>query len=133
MKPGTRIVSYEFNMAEWQPDEIVEIYGSHNLYFWVVPARVDGVWKLRAGDEGYQLLLDQSFQRISGQVELGGKMRVSLREPRLRGDRISFTLVDEHGMRRDFSGSVAGARMSGAMKPQNGAAVPFTAFKSSKD
>jgi SAM-dependent methyltransferase len=130
MRPGTRIVSYEFNMAEWEPDEIVEVYGSHNLYFWVVPARVDGVWKLRAGDEGYQLAFDQTFQRISGSVELGGKMRLTLREPRLRGDRIWFTLVDEQGVRRDFSGRVTGARMSGAMKPQNGAALPFTASRS---
>ncbi len=129
MKPGTRIVSYAFDMAEWAPDEIVEVYGSHNLYFWVVPARVEGVWKLRAGEDSYQLSLDQSFQRISGRVELGGKMRVSLREPRLRGDRIGFALVDELGVRREFSGRVTGARMSGAMKPLNGAAVPFAASK----
>ncbi len=80
MKPGTRIVSYEFNMAEWAPDEILEFYGSHNLYFWVVPAKVDGVWKLRAGDLSYRAPRSTSgFQTISGSAELG-TMKVSLRE-----------------------------------------------------
>ncbi len=129
MKPGTRVVSYEFNMAEWEPDEITEIYGSHNVYFWVVPAPVSGIWRLRAAEERYQLALDQSFQRISGNVELGAKMRMSLRDARLRGDQIGFTLVDAQGVRREFSARVAGRRMVGTMKLQNQPSVPFTATR----
>lgn len=61
LKPGTRIVSHEFNMGEWKPQQVVKVLGpkqgenflyrdescyttlapseqrEHTLYFWVVP------------------------------------------------------------------------------------------------
>lgn len=38
LKPGTRIVSYGFDMGDWAPDTAVEV-GSSTLYVWVVPNR----------------------------------------------------------------------------------------------
>lgn len=37
LKPGTRIVSHDFDMGEWKPDKILEVEG-HTVYFWVIPA-----------------------------------------------------------------------------------------------
>ena len=37
LKPGTRIVSHQFDMGEWQPQKKVEING-RSIYFWTVPS-----------------------------------------------------------------------------------------------
>ena len=38
LKPGTRIVSHQFDMAEWKPEKKVELNG-RTIYFWTIPAR----------------------------------------------------------------------------------------------
>ena len=38
LKPGTRIVSHDFKMGDWQPEQTIEM-GEHSVYFWTVPAR----------------------------------------------------------------------------------------------
>ncbi len=38
LKPGTRIVSHQFDMAEWQPEKRVEL-GGRTIYFWTIPAK----------------------------------------------------------------------------------------------
>ena len=37
LKPGTRIVSHDFDMGDWKPDKQVKV-GTRNVYFWTVPA-----------------------------------------------------------------------------------------------
>jgi SAM-dependent methyltransferase len=43
LKPGTRIVSHNYDMGDWKPDKAIRVdfpYGSsHMVYFWVVPPR----------------------------------------------------------------------------------------------
>ena len=39
LRPGTRVVSHDFHMAEWTPDETKEVDGTL-LYLWRVPAEV---------------------------------------------------------------------------------------------
>jgi tRNA G37 N-methylase Trm5 len=38
LKPGTRIVSHQFEMGKWKPEKVVELNG-RTIYFWTVPAR----------------------------------------------------------------------------------------------
>ena len=38
LKPGTRIVSHQFDMGDWQPRDKVELNG-RTIYFWTVPER----------------------------------------------------------------------------------------------
>lgn len=38
LKPGTRIVSHQFDMAEWKPEKTVELNG-RSIYFWTIPAK----------------------------------------------------------------------------------------------
>lgn len=43
LKPGTRIVSHDFDMGEWKPEKVVQVQGpsrQHTLYYWVVPKQV---------------------------------------------------------------------------------------------
>jgi ribosomal protein L11 methylase PrmA len=37
LKPGTRIVSHDFDMGDWAPEKTVELDG-HTIYLWTVPA-----------------------------------------------------------------------------------------------
>ena len=87
---------------------------------------MSGVWRLEAGGQRRQVVFEQKFQHITGSVEMGQK-KVGLRHARLRGKEIWFSLVDDAGVRHDFSGRVNGKHMSGTVKPDNGPAAPFSA------
>ena len=54
MKPGTRVVSNSFDMGDWTPDERVTVTEGCTNYcnalFWIVPANVQGKWKLPNGE-----------------------------------------------------------------------------------
>jgi hypothetical protein len=100
--------------------------GASDIFFWVVPAKVAGVWQWELPLSGkplaYELKLDQTYQKISGSVVAGGRA-VKLEGARLRGDEIRFgftTDVNGSPVKHQFSGKVAGdvvtgsARLSGA-------------------
>lgn len=90
LKPGTRIVSNSFDMGEWKPDETVNAgEGCTNwctAYLWIVPAKVEGTWKLPQGE----LALKQTFQMVSGTLKTGGNTQ-QISNGKLNGDQISFT------------------------------------------
>jgi SAM-dependent methyltransferase len=94
LKPGTRIVSNTFNMAEWKSDFEVtteENWNSWNTaHLWIVPAKVGGTWKFGNGE----LDLRQEFQFVSGILNSGGKS-LSVTDGRLTGNSISFTINNE--------------------------------------
>jgi SAM-dependent methyltransferase len=108
LAPGTRVVSNTFHMAEWEADETVRVDGECTSWctalFWVVPARVDGTWRLPDGE----LTLDQEFQLVSGALRTAtGTVPV---EGRLRGTDISFTAGNLR-----YEGRVDGGTMQGTV------------------
>ena len=131
MRPGTRVVAHAFNMEDWEADETSDVEG-RRTYLWIVPASVAGRWALElsgaGGPEKLSLNIDQKFQRIEGVVYLGSIL-AGLREPRLSGFRISFAYVDNHGMRRDFTGRVSGGTMEGSFRTDGGAEGRWTAAR----
>src|SRR4029453_8412973 len=64
LKPGTRIVSNSFTMGEWDADQTETISGDCTSWctalFWIVPAKVEGTWKMAQGT----LTLKQTFQML---------------------------------------------------------------------
>ncbi len=111
LKAGTRVVSHQFTLGDWEADEqaIVE---RANGYLWVVPAKAAGKWQLRLGEDIYELDLEQEYQMLRGSAERQGK-RSPVIGARLRGEDIRFLFVDRNGDPRSFSGRVAGAAMQG--------------------
>ena len=88
LKPGTRIVSNSFDMEEWKPDQTENVEGCSNwctAHLWIVPAKVDGNWKLPQGE----LTIKQTFQMISGTLKNGNAS--SQISGKLNGDQISFS------------------------------------------
>ena len=105
LKPGTRIVSNTFDMAEWKPDETANLAGCSSwctAHLWIVPAKVGGVWTTSQGE----LTLKQTFQMISGTLKSGNAAtQVS---GKLNGDQITFTAGNVQ-----YSGRVSGNSMEG--------------------
>jgi SAM-dependent methyltransferase len=128
MKPGTRVVSHSFTMDDWEADEISSFDG-RRAYYWVVPANVMGSWTLEAAGERHDMSFEQKFQKIDGQISLGGQLQGGLREARLSGFRITFAYVDSKGVRRDFAGTVTGNRMEGSFRGDNNTEGRWVAAK----
>jgi len=125
MKPGTRIVSNQFDLGDWAPDETADL-GGRLAYLWVVPAQVAGTWKLEVpATRDFELTLQQGFQRVAGWVKVANG-RSSLRDPILSGNRLRFALVDDKGLLFEFDGRVDGRKISGDVRIAGGAPAPFS-------
>lgn len=108
MKPGTRLVSNAFDMGDWVPDETAETPDCTQwckALLWIVPAKVEGSWRLPQGD----LTLKQSFQMLSGTL-VAGSGATPIINGRLRGEQITF---DAGGAR--YTGRVNGDTIEGTV------------------
>jgi len=119
LKPGTRVVAHDFNMDDWKPDLTASVRGhSSTIYFWIVPAKVEGRWSLRTGDARvHELDITQTYQEIQVAVQASGR-RAAVRDERLDGARITFTLVDadDYLKRYRYEGRVSGDTIEGTMR-----------------
>lgn len=125
LRPGSRVVSYEFDMYDWQPDKMGRL-GRNKYYFWVIPAEVAGKWRWSLpsakGEENFMLNLVQKFQEIDGMITTPVQT-VSPLEAYLVGNQISFLLryrpsgklVEMH-----FSGRVNGNTINGSVEVNSG-------------
>ncbi len=133
LRPGTRIVSHDFDMGDWKPDRMGLIrqvrydYPDLNyvrdapFYYWVIPTNVSGTWRwsipASTPNRPYTLRLDQKFQEISGQVSEEGQ-GVKIDDARLVGDRLSFMLrseMDKQNVVMHFDGRVSGDTIKGSI------------------
>lgn len=117
MRPGTRVVSNEFDMGDWHYDERRRV-GRTNIFLWTVPAEVDGNWTLTDNGHSVSLALDQEFQRFTGTVDGNGRVE----QGRLNGANIRFIANAGRG-RHVFEGRVEGNRMTGTGANANWSAV----------
>lgn len=141
LKPGTRIVSHDFPFGDWKPDretsvDVPEKYGTpgqwkSTLFYWVVPAQVQGTWQLNApaiSPEPVPLTLQQQFQMLEGAVNARGK-RVPVAGGKVEADQVAFKLAMPTGGTYDFRGAIDGERMRGEVV-QGGRSFAWTATKS---
>jgi SAM-dependent methyltransferase len=74
LKPGTRIVSHQYAMGEWQPDKTL-------ISIWIVPAPVAGIWRGKIetehGPQDLQLTLHQRLSEVTGTFQLSGKTNLT--------------------------------------------------------
>jgi SAM-dependent methyltransferase len=127
LRPGDRIVSHSFDMAEWKPDQTADVDTegfSRMAYYWVLPAGVAGSWrwdKLAAdGGKAVQLRLHQRFQAVSGSCTVGGQ-EVPIRDAKLKGSELSFTVtrpVDGKPLTLRYTGRASGDTITGTVQPQ---------------
>ncbi|MGB7294505.1 MAG: class I SAM-dependent methyltransferase [Candidatus Aminicenantales bacterium] len=124
LRPGTRIVSHNYAMDTWKPDDSTVVMvneQSHSVYFWVVPANLSGIWKGTWADGGqasnFSLKIEQHFQWPGGTMNLEGT-EIWLSAIRLSGDRLEFTAKSEDDAsipRLVFTGRASGNEMKGTV------------------
>lgn len=128
LKPGTRLVSHDFDMGDWQPDEHVRMDatdkfsgagGDSDIYLWIVPAKVAGSWRTRltAGGkpQSYDIRLEQKYQSVGGTVHVNGRP-AQIQGATLRGAALSIAFTAEVNgapVKHRFSGRVDGGRIAG--------------------
>jgi hypothetical protein len=129
LKPGTRVVSHDWDMGEWKPDARAVLEGltkpvmpiqASTAYLWIVPAKVAGSWRLQfeggTAEEVMELELTQRFQEIAG-VATRTRGRTMLQSAHLRGPEIRFAVIDETqrpSIPMQLFGRVYGDTMEGA-------------------
>ncbi|HYG97685.1 MAG TPA: methyltransferase domain-containing protein [Terriglobales bacterium] len=123
LKPGTPVVSHDFDMGDWKPVETKTVNADgrdHTIYKWVIPAHAAGVWqfKSRQGEDKYEIAIRQHLQDVSGILRRDGQ-EVALRSMRLNGNRIEFELPDGG----HFSGAVGRQAISGVLRNSDGTKI----------
>jgi SAM-dependent methyltransferase len=77
LRPGTRIVSHDWDMGDWEPDKTITLdvpdkavglEKKSKVHLWVVPARIEGDWCGTGKAKGVNLRLAQSHQKFRGQL-----------------------------------------------------------------
>lgn len=130
LRPGTRVVSHEFDFGNWKPDAQVRVsvpdkpYGppSSNVYLWIVPAHAAGRWTWRVSLDGtlveVEVALEQTFQMLRGTARANG-VAARLENARLRGDEISLRIAAHiNGQERtlDLKGRVSDETIRGTTR-----------------
>ena len=123
LEPGTRVVSHDFGMGTWEPDKYIKMGSSaddsetwksgqlldsdiHEIYYWVVPANVEGRWNWQLGNRNFVMEVEQSFQEINPKITEDGN-KLNIKRQVLKGDRISITAVNPgNGIHYVFNGSI---------------------------
>lgn len=137
LRPGTRIVSHDYHLADWRPDasRIVDISASRDkpeesvIYYWVVPGRVAGLWEWTLAYASYfnrpleySAALKQRFQDMEGTVEVIG-LEGRVHHGSVSGTRIAFSAdveIEELMVRHDFSGEIDGNTITGTVRLSGG-------------
>ena len=126
LRPGTRIVSHDFDMGDWEadkvlaldaPDKPIGLEKKSKVYLWVVPARVEGLWCATGKHKGQSIDISQKHQRVRVDVPQGGAVRAL--EGKVEGEIIrtrsgALNLVYEANRLRATYASGATAPLKGA-------------------
>lgn len=139
LKPGTRLVSHDFNMGDWKADREIDVvgedgWGMHGVYFWVMPANISGDWTFSAGDLPHVLHIGQKYQEVTGTMEVNQNKR-EIPGMKLTGDSIEFTVtVPRTGGAAavyQYQGKASGDTITGTITSGQ-TATPWTARRDPK-
>ena len=129
LNPGTRVVTNTFTMGEWTHDDKFVVDASSECtsycaaYLWIVPANVEGRWRLLQGE----LTVKQTFQTFSGTLK-SDAATVAVTDGTLSGDVISFSAGSVN-----YSGRVSGNTMQGTSTSGGGTTggnpIPWSAIR----
>ncbi len=95
LKPGTRIVSHDWDMGDWRPDRSLTVDAPDKpvgrdkrsrLHLWVVPARAEGGWCGIGAHRDARLQLAQKHQLFDATLSLG--THAQLLAGRIEGTRL---------------------------------------------
>ena len=135
LEPGTRVVSHSFDMDEWKPDKQLEVRDEdgdpHDIYYWVIPTKVDGAWSWTSAGRSFTLKVKQQFQEITASLADGNGRSYSVEASRLHGDRLTIRATNgEENL--IFSGRVEGDTILGTMQVHNGQGKSYATWTATR-
>jgi hypothetical protein len=113
MKPGTRVLSNTFSMADWEPDQVIRA-GRETGYFWTVPAKIGGTWSIKGleGMPSVTVKFDQVFQRAAGTLAFQSQQQ-NLVGVRVDGAQLHFSYLNQDKLLKSVKAQIDGDRLSG--------------------
>jgi hypothetical protein len=137
MKPGSRVVTHDWDMGEWEPDasvispapdKPVGLDRNSKIFLWYIPARMAGKWRLEttaAPGRMATATLVQKFQKFEGalddqgvRAEVGG---------RARGTAVQFSVPGASPWSGTYEGTAEGDSVTGEIVRNGVVAGKFTA------
>ncbi|MGC9354051.1 MAG: class I SAM-dependent methyltransferase [Mariniphaga sp.] len=119
LKPGSRLVSHDFDMGSWNADAFLREETS-DIYFWIIPARVEGQWTWETNSQAFSMTVGQEFQEIQLQLKTGDD-NLAVTNSLLKGQRISFKAANPaKNEKYVYSGRVEGNRILGTVQIHRG-------------
>lgn len=119
LRPGTRIISHDFDMDDWAYDEYLYLDES-SIYKWIVPAKVKGKWSWNNGNKSFTMIINQEFQKIRIILTSDGDNLI-VYSSLLSGDKITITAENpSNGENYLFNGRVNGKEIVGTVQIRNG-------------
>jgi len=136
LEPGTKIVSHSFDMGEWKPDKEVVVTtrngsANHDIYYWVIPAKVDGTWSWSTNGTNFTMDITQDFQEVSVNIQDGNGTNYDIQKAKLQGKRLTVRATNGN-QNYIFSGRVEGGNISGMIQHHNGQEKTFQSWSASK-
>ena len=99
MAPGARVITNLYHMGDWKPDKGLRIPTNtargrevYEVYLWIVPAKIDGNWKMRVDQHVVDLQINRKYQYFSGTGSLDGQKR-PVRNGKIEGTKVTFDLA----------------------------------------
>jgi ubiquinone/menaquinone biosynthesis C-methylase UbiE len=125
-KPGVRVVSYSFEMGDWEADAHTPI-AANGVFLWVVPDHLAGSWSISGSSDSVSLeslSIRQTFQKLSGFAQIRGQP-ANILEGRMVGEEFTLTVELEGGKKRmTIVGKVRGETVVGTVS-EDGFGMPF--------
>jgi SAM-dependent methyltransferase len=119
LEPGSRIISHDFGMDEWKPDQQHGRMEDHAVYLWIVPAKVGGNWLWRTAGEEFNMSVIQEFQKLELIISEGKILDVE--NSLLSGKRISFTTTNPSNSKKYvYSGRAENGVITGIVQIHDG-------------
>lgn len=140
LSPGTRLVSHNFGMDEWKPDEssVVKVEDTtHDVFLWIIPANVSGTWRWQMGNPraDWEMTLRQHFQSLLGSVTVN-KTPVLLKNAAIAGPAVKFGAEIQSGsdiISLEFEGRTRANAITGTVKIIQGRKNSVWAWNASRD
>jgi hypothetical protein len=140
MKPGSRVVSHDWDMGDWAPDARIRLEVPDKklglkkesvVYLWMVPARMAGVWRSSVrfpdGPMQVEFRIEQKFQELSGRA-ISGARSFELARAFTHGAFVFFQFGEGREALR-FQGHASNERVVGQVFDADGRSYPWRALK----
>jgi len=132
LKPGSRVVSHDFSMENWAPDDHTTVTDddmTHEVYFWIVPANISGAWTWTAGGGNggsvalqFKMAVAQKYQVPEAKVTINGA-DAAVSDMKLSGEAVTFIAKGKAGTETlvlTFKGKASGDQIAGTIQGQIG-------------